>query len=150
MYLSKDVLLKKMQHYCAYQDRCQFEAEQKLQQLGATEDQTGEIMVDLIQEGFLNEERFARSFARGKFNNQQWSIPKIQMQLRMKQISEPLIKLALQEIDPEGYQETIRRELQKTHALKKDIFKSIQSLAQKGFEMELIYRAAEDLGLKEK
>ncbi len=138
-----------MQHYCAYQDRCQLEAEQKLRQLGATEDQAGDIMVELIQEGFLNEERFARSFARGKFNNQQWSIPKISAQLLMKQISEPLIKTALQEIDPEQYRETIRKELQKVYALKKDIYKSIQSLAQRGFEMELIYRAAEELGLKD-
>ena len=60
MYQSKDLLLKKMQHYCAYQDRCQLEAEQKLRQLGATEDQAGDIMVELIQEGFLNEERFRR------------------------------------------------------------------------------------------
>lgn len=140
--------LKKLQHYCAYQDRCHYEVEMKLKELDVTEDVAGEVILSLIQDGFLNEERFTRSYARGKFKNQQWGKIKIISGLMAKRISEPLIKEALTEIDEEEYSKVLEDLLMKIYHQKNDLYKAISSLAAKGFETELIYKAAEQLGLK--
>jgi regulatory protein len=71
-YVSKEDALKKLQRYCAYQDRCHQEARRKLLDLGIYGDDLEEIISELISDNFLNEERFARSFARGKFRIKGW------------------------------------------------------------------------------
>ena len=78
----KSTILKKLQHYCAYQDRCHFEVEQKLKQLNADKETSDELFLQLIDEGFLNEERFARSIARGKFRIHHWGKNKIIIHLK--------------------------------------------------------------------
>ncbi|MBK8451074.1 MAG: hypothetical protein IPL42_14065 [Saprospiraceae bacterium] len=59
----KRCIIEKLQHYCAYQDRCQFEVEQKLKQLGADQEYADQIFMDLIRDDYLNEERFAKAYA---------------------------------------------------------------------------------------
>jgi regulatory protein len=145
MNTSKITLLKKLQNYCAYQDRCHFEAQQKLIQLGADPETADEIFLELIQDGFLNEERFARSVARGKFRIHHWGKTKIIAHLKAKFISDPIIQIALGEIEDEEYQDQLKLLLKKVHQEKKDPNKTIQALIVKGFESELVYEFASGL-----
>lgn len=141
----KSTLLKKMQHFCAYQDRCHFEAEQKLLKLNADKETAGEIMLELIDEGFLNEERYARSIARGKFRIHHWGKIKIIAHLKARFISEPLIQIALSEIEDEEYIQELQKQMEKIFKEKKDQNKTIQALITKGFESDLVYELSSGL-----
>jgi regulatory protein len=143
----KETLLKKMQHFCAYQDRCQFEVQQKLFKLGADKETSEEIFLSLFKEGFLNEERYARSIVRGKFRIHHWGRIKIITYLKARFVSEPLIQLALTEINEEEYLSELDDIIQKVFAEKKKIHKTIQSVITKGYETELVYERCS--GLKE-
>jgi len=98
---------KILERYCAYQERCHLEVVQKLKGLGMIPEAIDQIIGHLIQENYLNEERFARSYARGKFNIKKWGRNRIVLELKRRQISVYNIKAALQEIDPGDYQETL-------------------------------------------
>lgn len=151
-YISRDEALRRLQRYCAYQDRCHREVRTKLIKLGVYGDELEEIITELIQENFLNEERFARSFARGKFRLKQWGRNRIRRELKLRDISDYCIRKAMEEIDPLKYPETLRAVLKKKdNALtKSDPFKRRQKLAQhairRGFEPELVWAALEELG----
>lgn len=95
--------------YCAYQDRCQQEVKDKLYEQGASRDEVDELLIWLIQERFLDEERYARSFARGKFRMKDWGRRKIVYELKQNRISEYCIKKGLQEIDETEYYAAIQR-----------------------------------------
>ena len=97
-YYSIKEVLKKTQLYCAYQERCHFEVKNKLYELGLSRDEIGDVIVKLIEENYLNEERFATHFARGKFRMKYWGRVKISYELKQKQIGVTLIKKALQQI----------------------------------------------------
>ena len=105
--LTKDQALYKLQRYCAYQDRCHQEARNKLFELGVYGMDQEEVITELIKENFLNEERFARSYARGKFYFQKWGRMKITNELRIRKISPYLLKKAMEEIVEEDYLVTI-------------------------------------------
>lgn len=145
MYQSTQQLILKLRHYCAYQERAQQEVEQKLNKLGATEEQSGEVMVHLIQEGFLNEERFAKAYARGKFRMQSWGRHKIKAGLKSKNVSSPLIDLAMKEIQEEEYHKMILNLLQKYHSQAYGLQTAIQKLCSKGFEYDLVRELAETM-----
>ena len=85
-YLSKEDALKKLQRYCAYQDRCHQEVRSKLLDLGIYGHDLEEVIVALIEDNFLNEERFARSFTRGKLRIKHWGRNKILQELKKKNI----------------------------------------------------------------
>lgn len=137
---------KKMADYCAYQDRCHCEIEQKLQEYRLDEDEKAEIWSYLINHDFLSEERFAKSFVRGKFYQKKWGKMKIISQLRLKQIPEKLIYNGLQEIDGQDYEKTLNELAGKKWILlvEKNIFiqrkKLFSYLSQKGYENELIFK----------
>lgn len=101
--------LDKMKKYCAFQDRCIQEVRQKLASEGFRGEQAEFVIAELISEGFLNEERFARSFARGKFRINQWGRVKIEAGLRAKGISAACIRLGLSEIRDEEYASMLKR-----------------------------------------
>lgn len=105
--ISYDQALLKAQRYCAYQDRCHQEVRGKLAQWGADEDDLENVMADLIREGFLDEERFARSFARGKFRMKQWGRLRIAGELKKREISDLCIRAGLSEIGEEDYRQTL-------------------------------------------
>jgi regulatory protein len=107
-YVSKEDALKKLQRYCAYQDRCHQEARRKLLDLGIYGDDLEEIISELISDNFLNEERFARSFARGKFRIKGWGKMRIKRELQVRKVSEYCIKKGLSEIEPEAYRNRLR------------------------------------------
>ncbi|NJX17407.1 RecX family transcriptional regulator, partial [Tamlana crocina] len=99
-------MLKLMQ-YCAYRDRSQKEVENKLLEMRMIPEAREQIIIKLMQEDFLNEERFARSFVRGKFRIKKWGRHKIIQELRLREISSPIIKLALTEISEKEYKSTL-------------------------------------------
>lgn len=101
--LSVKELIQKLESYCAYQERCHREVETKLRSMTNDEDEIGEVIVHLLQNNYLNEERFARAFARGKNRIKHWGKSRITMELKQRKISETIIKLALTELDQDEY-----------------------------------------------
>lgn len=149
-YTVKEATLKLMQ-YCAYRDRSHREVEEKLREMRMIPAACEQIIVQLMQENFLNEERFARSFVRGKFRIKKWGRIKIKQELKFREISAPLIKIALTEIDETEYFNTLTELAQKKNALlkEKDPFKKRKKLAnyllQKGYESALIFEVLDNL-----
>src|SRR6187402_1804275 len=95
--------LQKLEHFCAYQERCHDEVIAKLQSLKMTSEEIDFIVVKLIEDNFLNETRFACSFARGKHRIKHWGKIRITNELKIRKINQTLINLALKEIEPEEY-----------------------------------------------
>jgi regulatory protein len=131
--------------YCQYQDRCQKEVRNKLYENGARKDEVENLMMELIAAKLLDEERFARSFARGKFRIKNWGRRKIVYELKQDQISDYCIKKGLTEIDDEEYIKTLERLAErKMPDIKKEqnVFarraKLQRYLTQKGYENELV------------
>ncbi len=143
--ISKKIALERMQKYCAYQERCHSEVRHKLLSLGIYGDALEEIIFDLIQENFLNEERFARSYARGKFRIKQWGRNKIIKELKVRQVSEYCIRMALEEIDEEEYLQTLKKLARKKWSEYRGMKnferkgRLARYLASRGFESELIW-----------
>ena len=142
---SKDRLLQKIRHYCSYQERCHSEVRTKLYSLGVWKKDVEEIISRLIEEDYLNEERFAMQFAGGKFRIKQWGRVKIKYELKQKQVSEYCIRKALEQIDDASYRQTLRKiALNKWEGLygEKNIFikkRKLQDyLLQKGYETFLV------------
>ena len=108
-YTSPEDALKKLQRYCAYQDRCHKEVRSKLLDLGVYGDELEAIIAELVTENFLNEERFARSYARGKFRMRQWGKKRIVRELKVRDISEYCIRKALLEIEEDVYYENLAK-----------------------------------------
>jgi len=94
---------RKLEHYCVYQDRCHTEVNAKLKEMKMIPIAIDDIIGHLIEHNFLNEERFAKSFARGKFNIKHWGRVRIIRELKFRKISEYNIKTALKEISEEDY-----------------------------------------------
>lgn len=134
----------KLAAFCAYQERCQQDVRNRLAERGIFGEQAEELIAVMIEEGFLNEERFAQSFVRGKFNLTKWGRIKIIQALRFKKISERCIQTGLKEIDAEDYMQLLSREARKKweSLLKLEGFqrkiKVQQFLLGKGFEQDLI------------
>jgi regulatory protein len=139
-----DRALEKLKRFCSYQERSHSEVKAKLRQLGIWGNDAGEIMATLIGEDYLNEERFARSFARGKFRMKNWGRKKIVQSLRFKQVSDYCIVKGLEEIDAGEYEQTLRKlACQKYDSLKTEQFlrrqyKTTQYLLAKGYEPDLV------------
>ena len=143
-YLTKEQALQKLRHYCGYQERSHYDVQQKLWELGVRRAEHDEIISTLIEEDYLNEERFAKAFVGGKFRMKDWGRKKIYYALKEKQVSEYSIRKALKEIDEEAYRGTLLELAEKKYAgLKDEQYlvrkkKTIDYLMQKGFEPELV------------
>ena len=144
---------QKLEHYCAYQDRCHDEVIQKLRSLKMTSDETDHIVVHLIAENFLNEERFACSFARGKHRIKHWGKIRIVRELQMRHLTKYNIDKALKEITEEylenfhAWGEKYWDTLQETILLKKKK-KWCDYFLRKGFESNLVYEKVQDLSIE--
>ncbi len=112
-HLTPDQALDKLQKYCAYQDRCHQDVANKLFEYGVYGDDRDEIISELISDNFLNETRFAESYARGKHRIKAWSKAKITMELKRRNISSYNIKKALQQIDNQLYIDQIIKAISK-------------------------------------
>ena len=142
--IDEQLALEKAAHYCAYQERSQQEVRDKLYEWGLWPEAVENTIVKLIGEGFLNEERFAKAYATGKFRQKRWGKIKIKQGLKLKRVPDVLIKKALNGIDFDAYLQTLSDVLTKKAALvkEKDVRKRHYKLQQyamgRGFESDLI------------
>ena len=141
----------KIEHYCAYQERCHEEVVAKLRTMKMDSGEIDQILVKLIADNFLNEERFACSFARGKHRIKQWGKIRIVNELKSKRINQTLINIALKEIIPEEYAATFHKlaerhweSIRETNSLKKRK-KFCDYLLRRGFESNLVYEKVKEL-----
>ena len=136
--------MQKLMHYCAYRDRSQKEVEDKLDDLRMIPEAKEKIIISLMQENFLNEERFARSFVRGKFRIKKWGRIKITQELKKKEISAPIIKLGLSEIKESDYRKALYElaEKKEEKITEPNAFKRKKKLAdhllRRGYESSLV------------
>lgn len=143
--------IQKIEHFCAYQERCHEEVVSKLRSMKMDSEEIDQIMAHLIAENFLNEERFACSFARGKHRIKHWGKIRIINELKFRNISQTLINTALKEISPDEYLKTF-------HALAESHWESIQEknilkkrkkfcdyMLRRGFESNLVYDKVKEL-----
>lgn len=145
--MKRDILIKAA-NFCAYQERTHAEVRERLEKWGVWGDEAEEMIAYLIEENFLNEERFAKIFAGSKFRVKQWGRIKIRYELKARKLSEYCIKVGMQEIDDEDYIDTLRVLLQKKkQELRGEKQTPIlkQKLARfaigKGFEPDLVWDA---------
>ena len=142
---------KKLESYCAYQDRCHKEVVTKLREMRMIPEAIDQIASHLIQENYLNEERFAKSFARGKFRIKKWGRNRIVNELKLRAISKYNIKTALAEINDKDYYETFdnlakkRLEAIKETSIQKRKRKLADYLLYRGWESHLVYGKVKEL-----
>lgn len=136
----------RIQQYCAYQERCHQEVRSRLFEYGLSGNDAEEIITELITEGFLNEERYARTFAGGKFRIKKWGRIKIVQGLESKGVSSYCIRSALKEIDNEDYDQTLHTLLGKKNEeiavtnvyVRRD--RLSKYAIQRGYEPELVWK----------
>ena len=134
----------KAESYCAYQERSHFEIRNKLYEWGLHQKDTEEIISELIEQNFLNEERFALAYTQGKFRIKNWGRIKIKQGLKLKRVPDKLIAKSLKIIDEKDYIEKLKQLIEKKNDTirEKDPFKIryllMRYAASKGYEQELI------------
>ena len=139
-----EIALVKAEHFCAYQERSQQEVRDKLYEWGLWPDAVEQTISRLIEGNFLNEDRFAKAYVKGKFNQKAWGKIKIKQGLKLKRVPDVLIKKALLTIDLDNYMASLTRLLEKKAAAvtEKNEFKRRYKLQQyamsRGYEADLI------------
>ena len=144
--LTAEQALQRAKLYCAYQERCHAETKQKLYSFGLFKTDVDRIVSNLIEEDYLNEERFAAAFARGKFRMKHWGRVKIAYELKQKNVSDYCIKKAVEQIEEEEYLEVLGKlaeeKLEELNGEKNELMrrkKVHDYLLQKGYERDLIF-----------
>lgn len=149
--LSKEQAYQKIKHFASYQERCHQEVKDKLYSFGLFQTEVEALVSQLIEENFLNEERFAELFANGKFRMKHWGRVKIRYELKQKRISEYCIRNAINSINVEEYEKTLSNlatkkwedlDEEKKLFIKKG--KLINYLTSKGFELDLCRRIVQE------
>jgi regulatory protein len=150
--LTKEQALQKAKHYCGYQERSHTEVKEKLYSFGLRKQEVEETLSHLIEEDYLNEERFACQYAGGHFRMKHWGRVKITYELKQKRVSEYCIRKAMKEIDEDDYLKTLdklAREKWKAVASEPNVFikmrKTQDYLMQKGYESGLIREMLEKM-----
>ena len=152
--LTTEQALQKLRHYCGYQERSHHEVREKLYALGIWKKDHDELIATLIEDNYLNEERFAIAFAGGKFRIKHWGRVKIKYELKQKQVSEYCIKKAMKQIDETEYLQILAKlATEKYAALKGEQYlvrkkKTIDYLFSRGFEYPLINTILEKITSK--
>jgi len=137
--------------YCAKEDRCQQQVMDKLLGYGVSVGVSEEILLELIQEKYVDEERYARSFCSGKFKIKKWGRRRIIFELKKKRVSELCIQKGLEEIDEVAYLHTLQQLLEKKKDLTKDTNqfirkkKMVDYVVRKGYESDLVWEAVHKL-----
>ncbi len=136
--------LVKAESWCAYQERCQQEVRDKIYSWGLYGDEVENVISELISKNFLNEERFAKAYAGGKFRIKKWGRVKIRIELKRRKLSEYCIKKGLAEIDEDEYRKTLQKmadekmRATKERESKKKRYKVMSFLVSKGYESDLV------------
>ena len=153
MELNRDIILKKVLRYCAYQDRCLQDVRKKLATFDIPDSEKDKIVKLLVEEGYLDDECYASTFVRSKIHLKKWGVNKIRMALKMKGISDEIISNALSEIDPEIYREELIKVLKSKKINETDPYKRKSKLAQyamqKGYEPRLVWETLKSLNCKQ-
>ncbi|MBJ6367537.1 regulatory protein RecX [Snuella sedimenti] len=143
--------IKKLEHYCAYQERCHKEVRQKLKDMRMIPEVIDHIMVHLINHNFLNEERYAKAYVQGKFRIKNWGKRRLILELKKRDITNRNIELAISEIDDSVYHERFNdlakkyvSTIKETNVLKKKK-KLVDYLLYRGWESYLVYEKANEL-----
>ena len=140
----------KLVNYCVYQDRCHYEVDLKMREFMLIPEVKDEILLYLMSENYLNEERFTRSYTRGKFYIKGWGKNKIKIALQKKDISDKLIKKSFEEINEEDYLEKINLLIEKNTEENSGLAnfsktqKIIKLLITKGYEYDLILKVLDE------
>jgi regulatory protein len=143
--------MKKMENYCVYQERCHQEVENKLKEFNLIPEAKESILLHLLENNYLNEERFSKAFARGKFTIKKWLKQRIVRELRLKNISDYNIKSALKEIDDNDYINTFDELAEKRlkEIKERNIYKKRKKLADyllyRGWESDMVYNKVTEL-----
>ena len=149
--LTPDQVLDKMAKYCAYQERCTKDVTDKLKTFDIAECGKKEILDYLTDNRFVDDERFARSFVRGKINQSGWGVNKIRFNLKRKGITGKLISDGLSEFDGDLYRQKLEQILKAKKVKAATPFEAKQKLAayaiQKGFEPSLVWEVLKDIKL---
>lgn len=154
--LTPEQALQKLKQYCAYQERAHSDVSGKLYDLGVWRKDHDAIIASLIEEDYLNEQRFAIAFAGGKFRIKEWGRVKIKHELQQKKLSPYCINKAMKEIDEEAYLKTLNKLASKKYlSLKSDQHlvrkkKTFDYLLGRGFEPQLINTALEEIIAKKR
>lgn len=142
-------------HYCKYQDRCHSEVRNKLLELGCRGEELEAFIAEMVAGGFLNEERFAKAYARGKFRMKHWGKLKIRQQLKMKKISDYCIKKGMEEIDGEEYLSVAKeivekkwQELSSERSIATRKGKVYRHALQKGYEADIVLETINEIARK--
>lgn len=142
---------RKIERYCVYQDRCHKEVEKKLAEYHLIPEAKEAILLHLFEHNFLNEERFAKSFARGKFRIKKWGRQRITRELKSRDISTYNIKTALKEINEADYLTSLHNLIEKKNnqVTEENIFKRkkkiIDFLLYRGYETDLVFKTVNEL-----
>lgn len=142
---TRDQAFKKAGEYCAYQERCQQEVRDKIYSWGLHRDDVEAVIAQLISDGFINEERFARTFAGGKFRIKKWGRVKIKNELKAKKITDYCIRKAMEEIDDKDYLKALKAVIDKKAKETKEtnLFKKVNKIAayciSRGFESDVVW-----------
>ncbi len=149
-YTRSEALLKAAS-FCAYQERTQQEVRDKLYDYGLFSDEVEEIISYLITENYINEERYAKAYAGGKFRLKKWGRLKIRQGLKASGLSEYCIKQGMAEVDPEQYEQHLTDLLDKKNASLKepDVLKRTQKLVafalSKGYENDIVWEKVKEI-----
>ncbi|MGC1630989.1 MAG: regulatory protein RecX [Gelidibacter sp.] len=143
--------LKRMERYCSYQERCHKEVIQKLYSMYMIPEAIDHIVVKLMQDNFLNEERYAKAFVSGKFRIKKWGKQRLTRELKQKDIGKTLITMALQTITDQDYIEAFdalaekkAETIRETNVLKKRK-KLADYLLYRGWDSHLVYDKVNEL-----
>ncbi|WP_411893816.1 regulatory protein RecX [Winogradskyella sp. A2] len=134
-----------MENFCAYQERCHKEVRSKLVSMNMIPQVIDTIIVHLIEHNYLNEERFAKTFVRGKFRIKKWGKNRLKRELKFREISKYSIDIALKEINEDDYRNTLDALVKKRIAQVKENnkYKKRKKVADyllyRGWESHLIY-----------
>ena len=150
---SPESLLQKLQRFCAYQERCSLDVVQKLRAWKVPKSLQEKLLKQLKEEELIDDQRFANAFVRGKFRVNRWGRNRITYELRARQLPEPVISIALREIDEEQYLDTIRtliikknQEINPGKTVNKRE-KIINFVVGKGFESDLVLRMIQSINI---
>jgi len=146
-----DEAISKMERYCAYQERCHQEVETKLREMRLIPEAVDQIILHLLEHDFINETRFAKAYARGKFSIKKWGRNRIFNELKKRKISVYNINVSLAEINEEDYQKTFDalaekrlQQIKETNKYKKRK-KLADYLLYRGWEPDLVYEKTIEL-----
>ena len=141
----------RIRNYCAIQDRCEWDVRKKLAEWGVMKSIKDVLIAELINDQFIDEERYARSFCRGKFRIKKWGKKKIEFTLKQKKISTTCIQKGMDEIDEQEYLLQLRTQAEKKNKLIKEKNHLIRKrklakhLVEKGYETHLVWQKIKEI-----